>query len=40
MAVHHSNPQLHSFFSQVLDNLVGREIRRVDSMLAAAHLRP
>ncbi|HZQ20706.1 MAG TPA: hypothetical protein VFA90_18595 [Terriglobales bacterium] len=40
MAVHHSTPQFQPLFSQVLDNLVGREIRRVDSILAEAHLMP
>jgi hypothetical protein len=39
MAVHQSSPSLHSFFSQLLDNVVGHEIRRVDSILAESHLR-
>lgn len=38
MAVHHSTPQLHPLFSQLLDTLVGKEIRRVDSILAEARL--
>jgi hypothetical protein len=38
MAVHHSTSQLHPLFSQLLDNLVAREIRRVDSFLAESHL--
>jgi hypothetical protein len=38
MAIHHSTPQLHPLFSQLLDNLAGRQIRRADSILAEAHL--
>jgi hypothetical protein len=38
MAVHHSTSQLHPLFSQLLDNLLERKIRRVDSMLAVSHL--
>lgn len=38
MAVHHSTPPLGSLFSQLLDNLLGRDIRRVKSILAEAEL--
>lgn len=38
MAVHHSTSPLHPLFSQLLDNLVARQIRKVDSILAEAHL--
>jgi hypothetical protein len=38
MAVHQSTPPLDPVFSQVFDNPVGRELRRVDSILAESHL--
>ena len=38
MAVQHSTSHLHPISSQLLDNLVPREIRRVDSILAEAYL--
>jgi hypothetical protein len=38
MAVHHSTPPFHPAFSQFLENLVGNEIRQMDSIVAASHL--
>ncbi|HTS59194.1 MAG TPA: hypothetical protein VMH03_16740 [Terriglobales bacterium] len=38
MAVHHSTPPLHPVFSQLLDNLVERQLRQFDSIPAESHL--
>jgi hypothetical protein len=39
MAVHHSIAFSSPLFSQLLDNLVGTEVRRLHSILAESHLR-